>query len=314
MPQVLLTKASDGADGTELLPGLFVSEECTERLKQLNTRQIGISSVFYGTFPKAQNVIWVSVNFKTLLSWGPKPVNYSYTVEFNKRGEDDQRSPLCIQTSETECDLTTELNDLKGSYTADVLSEPMRGVISDLTEFPHTTSTPFSPYQDTAIGKPDFKIKVSDDQRKITLYVTDIPTALFDEKKQRLTIRDIFKDELQYKVTYRKAKSSGKKEKFSATSEIELTNLDKGESYCFNVQAYILSRSANKQLGELSHVQCSPEDSTSIFEEYSLTVIAVAILGIIVIISLVIAVTVVCCKRQQKARRRGKEGLPLNAI
>uniref|UniRef100_A0A3B4CVG7 Tissue factor n=1 Tax=Pygocentrus nattereri TaxID=42514 RepID=A0A3B4CVG7_PYGNA len=262
-----------------------------------------------GTFPKAQNVTWDSLNFKTLLTWSPKPVNYSYTVEFSKQGQNNERIPSCIRTSETECDLTSGLTDLKGRYTADVVSEPVRGVTSDLTEDPYTTSPFFIPYLDTVIGKPEFSIIVSDDQKKVTLYITDIPTAIFNEKKQRLTIRDIFKDELQYKISYRKAKSTGKKEKLSAGSEIELTDLEKGRSYCFNVQAYILSRSPGKQLGELSNVQCSPEEATSIFEEYSLTVIALAILAIIVIIAVVIAVIVLCWRLWQRAQRKGSDCL-----
>lgn len=52
----------------------------------------------------------------------------------------------------------------------------------------------------------------------------------------------------------------------SKTNVIELTDLDRGESYCFNVQAYIPSRSTDKQLGELSQTQCSNDDSQSIFE------------------------------------------------
>ncbi|XP_072535773.1 coagulation factor III, tissue factor a [Salminus brasiliensis] len=267
-----------------------------------------------GTFPKAQNVTWDSLNFKTLLTWSPKPVNYTYTVEFSKQHQDKERNRLCIQTSETECDLTADLKDLKGRYNAEVLSEPMRDASSDLIEPPYTTSPWFIPYQDTTIGKPDFKIKVSEDQRKITLYVADIPTAILNAQRQRMTIRDIFKEDLQYKVIYRKAKSSGKKEKYSTSSEIELTDLDRGVSYCFNVQAYISSRKTEKQLGELSHVLCSPEGDMSIFEEYSLAVIAAAILSIIVIISAVIAIIVVCCKRQQRAKNKAKERVPLKHV
>lgn len=142
---------------------------------------------------------------------------------------------------ETECDLTAELKNLKAYYSADILSEPMRGVSSDLVEFPHVRSEKFSPYNDSqylsqptlhlylmtkiywtiiqifcfgslsaAIGRPEFKIEVSSDKRKITLHVTDVPTTLFNKDNKRLNIRDVFGDNLQYKVTYRKAKSTGK--------------------------------------------------------------------------------------------------------
>lgn len=37
-----------------------------------------------GSYPPAQNVTWTSVNFKTILSWGPKPSSdYTYTVEYS---------------------------------------------------------------------------------------------------------------------------------------------------------------------------------------------------------------------------------------
>lgn len=51
-----------------------------------NVRFCLVSFLFLcaGSFPRAQNVTWVSFNFKTLLTWSPKPVNYSYTVEYSK--------------------------------------------------------------------------------------------------------------------------------------------------------------------------------------------------------------------------------------
>lgn len=56
------------------------------------------------------------------------------------------------------------------------------------------------------------------------------------------------------------------KEYISKTNVIEMPDLDVGESYCFFVQAFIPSRSHDKQLGEQSHTQCSNNDSKSIFE------------------------------------------------
>ncbi|XP_016373639.1 tissue factor-like [Sinocyclocheilus rhinocerous] len=265
-------------------------------------------------FPKAQNVTWSSINFKSILTWSPEPTNYSYTVEFSELGQNRDRTPHCIRTMATECDLTAGLKNLKAHYSADILSEPMRGVSSDLVEFPHVRSEKFSPYYDTAIGRPEFKIEVSSDKRKTTLHVTDVPTALFNEDKKRLNIRDVFGDNLQYKVTYRKAKSTGKKEKISKSSIIELTDLDRGESYCFYVQAFLPFRALDKQHGEISNIQCSPEESPSIFEEYGMGVIAGAILIIILAITAIIIVIVMCCRRRKRAENTGKEGLPLNGV
>ncbi|XP_041817603.1 coagulation factor IIIa [Chelmon rostratus] len=267
-----------------------------------------------GSYPRAQNVTWKSTNFKTILTWEPKPsVDYSYTVEFSVVGGDKQRNHHCIRSSGTVCDLSSALTDLKAYYTADVLSEPPLGVPSDLIESPYTSSPRFCPYKDTDIGKPEFKLEVSEDKKKTTLYVTDPLTAIFKDGRQ-LNIRDIFSDQLQYKVTYRKNKSTGKKVYNSKTNVIELTGLDKGESYCFSVQAYIPSRSIDKQLGELSQTQCSNDDSKSIFEVYSVGVIAAAIFLILLLIGLIIAVTVVCCKRKKKALKSGREGLPLQNV
>ncbi|KAK3551389.1 hypothetical protein QTP70_016626 [Hemibagrus guttatus] len=266
-----------------------------------------------GSFPKATNVTWFSFNFKTLLTWSPKPTNYSYTVEYSKLAEDNQRARYCIRTKETECDLTAELTDLKSKYRADVLSEPVSDMSSDLIEFPRTASELFCPYQDTIIGSPTVRYEERKEERKIILNVEDIPTAVFDAQKRQLTIQDIFKTDLQYKVTYNKAKSSGKKLKTSASSRIELTDLDRGESYCFSVQVYIPTRSINKQLGESSQIQCVSVD-TFFLKEYSPAVIVGGILAIIAIISAVIAVIVVCAKRRQKAMTKGKEGVPLKSV
>uniref|UniRef100_A0A9J7ZAQ2 Tissue factor n=1 Tax=Cyprinus carpio carpio TaxID=630221 RepID=A0A9J7ZAQ2_CYPCA len=268
---------------------------------------------FIDIFPKAQNVTWSSLNFKTILMWSPKPTNYSYTVEFSQVGQDRERTPHCIRTMAMECDLTAGLKKLNAYYTADILSEPMRGVSSDLVEFPHATTEKFSPYYDTAIGRPEFRIEVSSDKRKTTLHVEDIPTALFVDEK-RLNIRDVFMDNLQYKVTYRKAKSTGKKEKISKSSIIELTDLDRGESYCFYVQAFLPFRAQDKQHGEISNIQCSSEESPSIFEEYGMGVIAGAILITILAITAIIIVIVMCCRQRKRAVNTGKERLPLNGV
>ncbi|XP_071756276.1 coagulation factor III, tissue factor a [Centroberyx gerrardi] len=266
-----------------------------------------------GSFPKAQNVTWKSTNFKTLLTWEPKPsADYSYTVEFSVVGKNRERNPHCIRTAETLCDLSSSLTDLKATYSADVVSEPPRGATSDLNEFPHTSAARFCPYKDTDIGRPDFKMEVSKDKRMITLYVADPLTAVFEGSRQ-LSIRDIFADELQYKVFYRRAKSSGKKVYDSKSSEIELGGLDRGESYCVSLQAYIPSR-INKQLGEISHTQCTHDDDQSIFQMYSVGVIAGAIFLILLIVAVIIAVTVVCCKRRRKAQKSEKEGVPLRDV
>ncbi|XP_076027560.1 coagulation factor III, tissue factor a [Genypterus blacodes] len=267
-----------------------------------------------GLFPRAQNITWKSTNFKTLLSWEPKPSQeYSYTVEYSQQAGNVQRNRLCIKTSQTVCDLSASLSDIKASYTADILSVPPLGGTSDLLEFPHSSSPKFCPYTDTDIGRPNFKLEVGRDQRKVTLYVSDPLTALFDGQRQ-LSIRDVFREELKYKVTYSKAGSTGKKENVSGSSVVALAGLDAGGSYCFSVQAFIPSRRPEKQLGEHSSIQCSHNDDPSIFEVYSVTVIACAIFLILLLIGIIIAVTVICCRRRRKAGKSGKEGVQLHGV
>ncbi|CAL8294516.1 unnamed protein product [Lota lota] len=259
-----------------------------------------------GSFPRAQNVAWTSTNFKTLLTWGPKPSeDYSYSVEYSVIGQDRKRNPHCIQSKDTMCDLSSYLSQLNKTYIAEVLSEPPRGVVSDLVEFPHTRSEPFCPYQDTDIDRPDFGIVVGKDKRSVTLNVSDPLTALFDGDRQ-LTIRDVFADELQYRVTYRRHSSTGKKVYDSKGSVIELTRLDRGESYCFNVQAFVPSRKAGKQLGELSRTQCS-EGEKSFTDVYSVPVIAGGILIILALVAVIIVVAVVCYKRRSKRARENEK-------
>ncbi|KAM3593599.1 uncharacterized protein V6R79_016742 [Siganus canaliculatus] len=266
-------------------------------------------------YPKAQNVTWKSINFKTVLTWEPKPLSdYSYTVEYSVVGGDIQKNTACIRSTSTVCDLSTSLTDLHATYTADVLSGPLLGVSVDQTEFPYTSSLPFCPYKDTEIGKPDFKLEVSQETGRTTLYVTDPLTALFKDGRQ-LNMRDIFADQLQYKVTYRRNKSTGKKVYNSNTNVIELTDLDRGESYCFSVQAYIPSRSnSNRQLGEPSRIQCSSDDHGSILEVFSVGVIAAAIFLVVLLIGIIVTVIVVCCKCRKKALKSGKEGVPLRDV
>lgn len=155
-------------------------------------------------------------------------------------GQNRDRSPHCIQTSATECDLTQQLKELKKTYTAVVQSEPVRGETTDLVELPYTASQRFCPYTDSKytskthstlsqwtvtfttpvsksalyfsalIGKPDFNFTVSKDGRKITVQVIDPLTALFNAQNQQMSIRDVFGADLEYSVLYSRASSTGK--------------------------------------------------------------------------------------------------------
>ncbi|XP_017544112.1 coagulation factor IIIb [Pygocentrus nattereri] len=265
---------------------------------------ISASSASLGSdyLPKAKDVTWTSLNFKSILKWGPTPSNYSYTVEFSRVGSDRQRNPHCIRSLDTECDLTNDLNDLKAFYTADVLSEPLPGSSSDLVELPFTQSRKFCPYSDTLIGKPEFTINL-DGNKTIMIHIRDQLTALHKDGKP-LTIRDVFRGDLKYKISYNKAGSTGKKEEIVDGDEVVMSKLDKGQSYCFSVAAYIPSRKGDRKLGKWSLPQCSPAGDRSIIEEYGLLTVGTAVLVAVTVLVIVVILTVACCcRRTQKGKQ-----------
>ncbi|KAL7850827.1 hypothetical protein AOLI_G00211830 [Acnodon oligacanthus] len=264
---------------------------------------ISSSSASLGSdyLPKAKDVTWTSLNFKSILRWGPKPSNYTYTVEFSRVGSDRQRNPHCIRSLDTECDLTNDLKDLKAFYTADVLSEHLPGSSSDLVELPFTQSKKFCPYTDTLIGKPEFTINLVN--KTVMIHVRDQLTALHKDGKL-LTIRDVFRGDLKHKISYNKAGSTGKKEKIVDGDEVAMSELDEGQSYCFSVAAYIPSRKGDRKQGKWSLPQCFPEGGRSIIEEYGLLTVGAAVLVLVIVVVIVAILTVACCcRRTQKGKQ-----------
>ncbi|XP_061569581.1 coagulation factor IIIa [Cololabis saira] len=266
-----------------------------------------------GSYPRAENVTWKSTNFKTVLTWGPEPTpDYTYTVEFYAIGGNKQRNHHCTRSSQTSCDLSASMTDVQSCYRADIVSEPPLGATSDLVEFPHTTTSTFCPYKETDIGRPDFELRMSEDKSLTTLVVSDPLTALFSDRRQ-LNVRDVFGEKLQYKVTYRKNRSTGTKVQTSPSSLIQLQNLDPGESYCFSVQAFIPDRTGEKQLSEMSSTKCSHDDHQSLFKVYSLGSIVGGVLLLLLLVGGAIGVGVFCCRRR-RSQRAGKEAVPLRAV
>ncbi|KAJ8279161.1 hypothetical protein COCON_G00062270 [Conger conger] len=256
------------------------------------------------TFPQAEDVKWHSFDFKTLLTWGPKPTNYSYTVEFSVVSKNRQRNPHCIRTMNTECDLTNLLTELKETYSAVVQSEALPGETSDQIEPPFTRSERFCPYKDTKIGKPDFKIVVSKDKRNITLYIQD-PISAINKDGRFFNMRDIFTNDLKYRVSYGRAQSTGKRTEDTEGNTIQL-DVDQGKSYCFNVRAYIPTRAHGNQFGDLSQTKCSPAGDVPFYKEYGIG----AVVGIILLVLFLIAAAValvVCYRRRSRTRNQGKD-------
>ncbi|XP_056598509.1 coagulation factor IIIb [Triplophysa dalaica] len=258
------------------------------------------ASVTVDELSKATDVTWLSYDFKTILTWGPKPVNYTYTVEFYSVGKNRQRNPHCIRSTETECDLTNEFKgDLKGVYTAEVLSEPLPGMTTDHVDLPFTRSKPFCPYNDTLIGRPDFKLMMNED-KNIMLIIQDPVTALVKDGKPQ-NIREIFKKNLKYKISFNKAGSTGKKERIVNENLVKFSTLDESQSYCFSVAAYIPSRKGDKRVGKWSLPKCSPQEHKTLFQEYGLMVIGGAALIIVLLVIALIVLIVLCCKHSKRS-------------
>ncbi|KAM7378713.1 hypothetical protein PAMP_004317 [Pampus punctatissimus] len=123
--------------------------------------------------------------------------------------DDWRRSPDCFKMSESECDLTNYLIPFNRMYSADILTEPATvDYTYDLEEFPHTYSPQFNPYTESVISAVKFSVDVVE-ENKATVTITDPLTGTYQHGKQ-LTIRDILKNDLKYKISYYKSGSTGK--------------------------------------------------------------------------------------------------------
>ncbi|XP_039195707.1 tissue factor [Crotalus tigris] len=254
----------------------------------------------------AVNITWSSVNFKTLLQWDPKPVGYVYTVEMD--GDFLRREKVCIGTNKTECDVTNViLQNLKDTYTARIYSEIPYD--DDNFETPqYEVSSPFVPYTQTELGTPTV---THFEQKDATLKVevADPPTPLRVNGKLQ-TLRDIFKNDLEYMIYYWKDQSTGKKSAKTKTNQFEI-EVDKGNSYCFYVQANIPSR-LNNQKSQKSSIKC-----TSIHREdldaLDLNKILIIVGAAVALLILIIILAVVICKcKKARSRSSEKENMPPN--
>uniref|UniRef100_A0A3Q4C070 Tissue factor n=1 Tax=Mola mola TaxID=94237 RepID=A0A3Q4C070_MOLML len=252
--------------------------------------------------PKVENVRWVSLDFKTILTWTTTKSNHTYTVQFSEDNGDMRETPDCIELSDAECDLTNYLEPYDRTYTADVKTEP----VSDdfdyiLEEMPHTYSPPFNPYRDSNISAVKVTVEPVDESRVI-INITDPLTGIHKSGKQ-LTIREILKNDLMYKISYYKSGSTGKRDIIAPSTVTEVSNLDAGQSYCFMVAAFIPSRPKVSQLGAWSVQSCTQRDP-DILQELSLEAWVGAVFISLTVLIIIITVTVLCCRCCQQRNRR----------
>lgn len=250
----------------------------------------------------AYNLTWKSMNFKTILEWEPKPINHVYTVQISHRLGNWKSK--CYSITDTECDLTDEIvKDVKQTYSARVLSMPANAT-SYMGEPKYTNSPEFIPYLETNLGQPTIQ---SFEQIGTKLNVTvQNARTLVRMNGTFLSLRDVFGKDLSYTLYYWKASSTGKKMVKTDTNEF-LIDVDKGQNYCFNVQAVIASRKANQKSPE-SPIECTSHDK-GLFKDMFFIIGAVVFVAIIFII--ILSLCLIKC-RKAKTRRSDKESSPLS--
>nr|XP_056700717.1 tissue factor [Euleptes europaea] len=255
----------------------------------------------------AVNITWSSINFKTILEWDPKPSNYVYTVEID--GQSDWKK-TCVHSARTECDVTYLLDDARDTYTARILSEvPLRDS-SDFDHPPFAISPPFIPYEQTVIGMPTIR-KFEQKNNILKVVIEDPLTPYRFVNSSFKSIRDIFKDDLEYTMYYWKDKSTGRKETKTKSNEFKI-NIDKGKNYCFYVQATILSRTEDRK-SEKSFDKCTSVDRKSLddLEPEGILIIGAGAVGVFILFIISCVVYYKC--KKFKAAVKEKENVPLNA-
>lgn len=250
----------------------------------------------------AYNLTWKSTNFKTILEWEPKPINHVYTVQISRQLGDWKGK--CFSISSTECDLTDEIvQDVHETYSARVLSHWTDDQF--FTEEPLFTNSPkFTPYLETKLGQPVIQ-SFEQVGTKLNVTVHDADT-LVRKQDTFQSLRNVFGEDLTYTLFYWKAASTGRKTAKTNTDQF-LIDVDKGEDYCFYVQAVIPSRKTNQKSPE-SSIQCTSQRK-GVSREMLFIIGAVVLVAIIFII--ILTVSLYKC-RESKARQGGKENSPLN--
>ncbi|KAM3915467.1 tissue factor isoform 2-T2 [Leptodactylus fuscus] len=205
-------------------------------------------------FPTATKIMWSSINLKNIIDWEPKPTNYTYTVMIRNQYFQDWKKK-CIYTKETTCEVTDLMKDVNATYEIRIVSEDKN--LDTVEEPPYAEGPSFTPSDQTIIGKPvihNFTLN----RDTLTVLVKDTLSPYRYPNNTLIPLRDFFPNNFEYTLFYRKASSTGKKQQSSSTNEI-VVKVDKGESYCFFVQALVPSRKQNR-VSENSLEMCTSSD------------------------------------------------------
>ncbi|XP_013869562.1 tissue factor [Austrofundulus limnaeus] len=248
---------------------------------------------------KLENIRWLSLDFKTVLTWtcSCSPADYNYTIWFSQGETVDWMESLdCIQTPHFECDLSEDLKPMDRNYRADIRVEH-HSFDDDFDENPHMFSPPFNPYRQSNISAVQFSL-VNVNKTTVIINITD-PVTSFHHQGKQSTIRDVLKKDLKYKILYYKAGSTREREVVSDSSTATVSGLEAGLGYCFMVAAFIPKRPKPRQHGAWSQQQCSQAD-THILQELSFGAWVGIVLTLLVVFVIIITVSVIYCRRRNK--------------
>ncbi|GCB65072.1 coagulation factor III, tissue factor a [Scyliorhinus torazame] len=248
---------------------------------------------------RVTNLKWTSFNFHTTLQWESTSKEAAYTVRVRGIQTDWKRKPECTHIQSTSCDMTSMMQNVTDRYVAEVLT-----LSADLTdeveEPPVAESTPIQLLSATEIGEPNFKL-FQNSSREARLLIEGTVTSIRFSNNTPKTLRDIYGPNLQYKVTYWKDGTSGKRDK-TTHNQVVLIKVDEGVTYCFSVEIKINSP---YKYGPRSQAKCTKVQNS----EYGLGFYALIIIGTLVALSVIIGVTVCLCRR--KAAHSNTETNPL---
>ncbi|XP_078264035.1 coagulation factor III, tissue factor a [Rhinoraja longicauda] len=251
------------------------------------------------------NIKWKSFNFFTSLEWEKTSENMIYTVRVSGIKSNWKKKPECTERESTSCDLTSLMQNVTDTYTAEIQS--YRAGDTEENEDPLIAkSPPIQLLQDTKIGQAAFKV-TRKSATKIQLKIDDPFTYIRFSNHTRKTLRDIYGSELEYKVFYWKDRTSGKKTNITK-EQVVLMDADSGVNYCFSIQPHIISPF---KYGQESASKCSSSEGNSPFEDIGIGAYALIGLGFLLAVVVVIGITVCMCRR--KTPHNLAEANPLTA-
>ncbi|XP_059839924.1 tissue factor-like [Hypanus sabinus] len=237
------------------------------------------------------NVKWKSFNFFTILEWEKTSENAMYTVRLSSTNSDWKKKPECTMVTATSCDLTSLMQDVNASYSAEVQSYNTDNT-GGIEEPPFARSPKIQLLKDTQIGQATFNI-TKKNETKIQLTITDPITYIKFPNNTRKTLRDIYGSELEYRMVYWKDGTSGKK-KETVKGQVIVMEIEPAYSYCFSIQPHIRLpyKEGQKSLDKCIHA------NKSFTTEYGFGMLALIGLGALLLLSIIIVITVYLCRRK----------------